>query len=82
MKTAPTAANIAKIGNRAEWKVVWYLFRATSFFFFKKSSSRFKQIDAALRDKISEDYTPESPLNAFLVSHIFVYSAARFYVLI
>ena len=82
MKKAPTAANIAKIGNSAEWKVIWYLFRAVKFLSFRESSARLNQIDASLLSKCDANYTPKGLLLVFLVSHTFVYFAARFYVLI
>ena len=80
MNTAPTAANIAKIGNSAEWKVIWYLFRAMRFFYYR-ASEKLDQIDDALLKHCDKDYTPPGPLIAFLVSHTFLYFAARFYVL-
>ena len=80
MKSAPTAANIAKIGNSAEWKVIWYLFRAIRFFYCR-DSAKLEQIDDALLKHCDKDYTPPGPMIAFLVSHTFLYFAARFYVL-
>lgn len=82
MKKPPTAANIAKIGNCAEMKAIWYLFRTVKFLMFRKNSATLNRIDAALLNKCDPDYTPRGPLITFLVSHTLVYFATRFYVLI
>ena len=80
MKTTPTAANVAKIGSSAEWKVIWYLFQVIRLVSFQRRSARLKQIDDALLKHCDKDYTPPGPLTAFLVTHTFLYFAARFYV--
>ena len=82
MKKAPTAANIAKIGNCAEWKVIWYMFRVVKFLCFTKTSARLNQIDASLLRRCDPDLTPKGSLLAFLVAHTFIYFMLRFYVLI
>lgn len=82
MKIAPTAANIAIIGNCAEVKGVWYLFHGLKSLTFGNSNATLNRIDEVLLRKWQSDYTINWPLVVFFDTHTICYFAGRFFVLI
>ncbi len=82
MKVSPTAANIAMIGNCAEVKAIWYMFRGVKLLTFGNSNATLNRIDMVLLSKCHPDYTPKGSLVVFFVTHTLCYFAGRFFVLI
>ena len=81
-KISPTSANIAMMGNSAEMKAVWYMLRGVELLLFGKSKVALNRINVNLLSKCHPDYTPQTPLLFFFVTHTFCYFACRLFVLI
>jgi hypothetical protein len=82
MKISPTAANIAVIGNCAEIKAIWYVFRGVKYLIFRDRSATLNRMDKALMKMCHTEYPLNWPIVFFFVTHTVCYFAGRFFVLI
>ena len=82
MGISPTAANIAMMGNCAEMKAIWYLFRGVKFVLVGNRSAAFNRVDETLLSKCLPEYTPKGPLVVFFVGHTVLYFTGRLFVLV
>ncbi|KAK4958726.1 hypothetical protein LTR10_003522 [Elasticomyces elasticus] len=81
MDKPPTAANIAKIGNCAEIKAIWYVLRGLHHLLRGQWTALDKATEVLLHN-CEPECTPGGPLIVFFCTHTLFYFLGRFYVLI